>query len=164
MGDRYDSLQPPFLISTISSMPRRWKDALSVPKPKDIDDYFTLTGDDGTAAEHVGAAIAQLVILREAIRTTSYNIPEPLETSVTAAVDNTGSGPWPPSVDEGLTELTEQFERLLAQLKSLNPSDWNKSADAGNRTLTISALAQGASRVAADRLAIVERTIRTLSN
>ncbi|MFT7475616.1 MAG: hypothetical protein ACI81L_002555 [Verrucomicrobiales bacterium] len=165
MADRYDSLQPSYLIASIASMPRRWKDALRVAPPKNIDDYFSVAGDDGTtAAEHVGATIAQLDLLSSAIRTTSYSIPEPLGSEVAAAVANNGSGPWPATAAEGLAALTSQFEALHEQLTKVSMSDWNKSADSGRTTLTVVALAQGASRVAADRLAVVERTIRTLSD
>ena len=164
MGDRYDSLQPASLIASMTSMPRRWKDAMRVAPPKSIDDYFTVDGEHGSAAEHVGAVIAQLSTLSDAIRTTSYNVPEPLTSAVVAAASNTGSGPWPESASAGLAELTSLFETLTTQLEQLNPRDWNKSADAGSTMLTVLALAQGASRVAADRLAIVERTIRTLAD
>jgi len=165
MADRYDSLQPSYLIASIASMPRRWKDVLRVAPPKNIDDYFSVAGDDGTtAAEHVGAALAQLELLSNAIRTTSYNIPEPLGSEVAAAVQNDGSGPWPATAAEGLDALTTLFEAMHDQLTKVNTSDWNKSADAGRTTLTVVALAQGASRVAADRLAAVEQTIRTLAD
>jgi hypothetical protein len=165
MADRYDSLQPSYLIASIASMPRRWKDALRVTPPKSVDDYFSVAGDDGTtAAEHVGATLAQLELLSDAIRTTSYNIPEPLGSEVAAAVANNGSGPWPATAAEGLASLTALFETLHDQLTKVNTSDWNKSADSGRTTLTVVALAQGVSRVAADRLAIVERTIRTLAD
>ena len=148
----------------MTSMPRRWKDAMRVAPPKNIDDYFAVNGEHGSAAEHLGAVIAQLSTLSDAIRTTSYNVPEPLTSSVVSAASNTGSGPWPQSASAGLAELTDLFETLTGQLQQLNPRDWNKSADAGSTMLTVLALAQGASRVAADRLAIVERTIRTLAD
>lgn len=164
MSDRYDSLQPASLIASMASMPRRWNDGLRVSPPKNIDEYFTVAGDRGTAAEHAGAAIAQLSILRDAIRTTSYNLPESLPTEVVSAAANAASGPWPESAGDALAELTEIFETLEKQLKQLNPRDWNKSADAGSAMMTVLALAQGASRVAADRLAIVEETIRTASH
>ena len=60
MSDRYDSLQPPHIISTLRSMPRRWKSALHVAPPKDIDELFGKSiGDQPAAAEHSGAALAQ---------------------------------------------------------------------------------------------------------
>ncbi len=164
MRDRYESLNPASLIASIASMPRRWKDALRVPAPKNIDDFFTVEGPDGTAAEHVGAAIAQIRTLRDAIRTTSYNVPEPLGTEVAAAAANSGSGAWPTSASEGLADLTAEMEGLKEQLDGLKPHDWNKSADAGRTTLSVLKLAQGASRVGAERLGIVERTIRTLAD
>lgn len=164
MPDRYESLQPPSLIASIASMPRRWKEALHVPAPKSIEDVFTMEGPDGTsAAEHLGAAIASSATLLGALRTTSYNIPEPLGADVASAAHNAGSGPWPKTAADGLAELTSTLEATLAKLQELTPSDWNKSADAGNESFTVLALAQGASRVAADRLAAVDRIISTLA-
>ena len=164
MGDRYDSLQPASLIASMKSMPRRWKDGLRVQPPLNIDDFFSVDGGSGSAAEHLGAAIVQLTTISEAIRTTSYNVPEALSTEVVTAVSNTGSGPWPSSAKAGLQEITSIVEKLTEQMEQLNPRDWNKSADAGSTMLTVLALAQGASRVAADRLAIVDRTIAALAD
>lgn len=164
MDDRYASLQPPSIIASIASMPRRWKDALRVPAPKNIDEVFTTAGPDGTtAAEHVGAAIAQAQLLSEAIRTTSYNMPQALDPAVAAAVKNVGTGPWPESAEAGLDNLVNTMEGLHAQLEQLTPHDWNKSADAGRETLSIISLAQGASRVAADRLAAVDKIVTALA-
>ena len=165
MSDRYDSLQPPSLIASIASMPRRWKDALHVPAPKTIEDIHLTPGSDGiSVAEHLGATIAMTRILQDAIRTTSYNIPEPLRPEVAAAVQNSGSGPWPETAQVGLASLTAAMEELLDQLKRLSPHDWNKSADAGRETFSILKLAQGASRVAADRLMAVDSLVETLAD
>ena len=72
--DRYEQLQPASIIASIASMQRRWKDAVHVPADKNIDDFFAVETDDGSIAEHLGAAIAQLRILRPALRTTAYNL------------------------------------------------------------------------------------------
>lgn len=164
MRDRYESLQPPSLIASIASMPRRWKDALHVPAPKNIDDVFTMEGPNGvSAAEHLGAAISLSRIVLDALRTTSYNIPEPLGPDVAAAVQNSGSGAWPATAAEGLADLTKTMEDLLEKLQELTPSDWNKSADSAGQSFTVLALAQGASRVAADRLTAVDQIITALA-
>lgn len=145
-------------------MPRRWKEVMHVPAPKNIDEVFTDAGPDGTtAAEHLGAAISMVTILVDAVRTTSYNVPEPLGPEVATAVQNAGSGPWPDSAHDGLSSLTTTMERLHEQLQQLSPSDWNKSADSGNETFTVLALAQGASRVGAERLAAVDRIISAVA-
>lgn len=162
--DRYERLAPASLIASISSMPRRWKEAVYVPPDVSIDDFFTVSTDQGSIAEHFGAAIAQIALLRDAIRTTSYNVPEPLDMGVAAAVANKGSGPWPKNAKSARNELKDQFEKLEGELKELKTTDWNRSADAGNTTLTILALAQGASRVGAERLSIVERLVRSLAD
>lgn len=165
MGDRYDSLQPPSLIASIASMPRRWKEALHVPPPKNIDDIFTEAGPTGaSAAEHLGAVIAMTTALSSAIRTTSYNVPEPLAPEVATAVQNAGTGPWPNSAHDGLSTLTSLMEDLLEQLNQLSPSDWNRSADAGSQTFTVLTLAQGASRVAAEGLGAVDRIVTALAD
>jgi len=169
--DRYDRLNYQATVSTIGSMPRRWKDALYVQPPKNIEDYFSVEGPEGTMAEHVGAAIAQIRVLRGAVRTTSYNVPDPLEPEVLVAVGDKGSGPWPKSANEGLTDLLAEYEALKAEFDNLKPSDWNKSADlkpqdgdktAHGRSFTIVDLARAVSRVSAERLGKVERTVRKL--
>lgn len=158
-------------------MPRRWKDAIRVEAPKNIEDYFTVAGPDGSAAEHVGAVVAQLTILSNAIRTTSYNVPEPLPPEAAIAVKNGGSGPWPATASDALSQLRIAFEGLEDQLKTLKSHDWNKSANVltggtpvdgvpsrSGESLTVLQLAQGASRVAAERLPVVERAIRSAAD
>lgn len=162
--DRYDRLMPSALIASISSMNRRWKDAMHVPADKNIEDYYSIETDAGSIAEHLGAAIAQLRILRGAIRTTGYNVPQTLEPEVVAAAANTGSGPWPGSAKEAMAEIKEELDAMKAELELIGVRDWKKEAPAGATSLSVLALAQGASRVAADRLNIVERLVRTLSN
>ena len=145
-------------------MPRRWKEALRVSAPKNIDEVFTSAGPDGiSAAEHMGAAISMVQVLANAIRTTSYNVPETLGTEVASAALNAGSGPWPNSAHDGLSELTTLMEQIGEQLSQLSPSDWNRSADSGTQTFTILALAQGVTRVTAERLALVDGVIDTLA-
>jgi len=164
MSDRYASLNPASLTASIASLPRRWKEALRVPAPDNIDDVLTVEGPDGTVAEHLGAAIAQIRILRDAVRTTSYNVPEPLGAEVATAAANRGSGPWPETTKSGLSDLTNELEALLEQLKGLKAHDWNKSADADRTTLSVLQLAQGCSRVGAERLAVAERTIAAVTD
>ena len=168
------------IVSSMASMPRRWRAAIRVDPPKNIDDFFTVPGPDGvSAAEHAGAAIAQLTVLSRAIRTTSYRIPETLDPEVAAAAQNLGSGPWPKTAAEALTELDAVFDDIKTQLDQLHTNDWNKSArvasagapDDGDESATGSAtgslsvlqLAQAASRVAAERLPLAERILRTVS-
>lgn len=160
--DRYDRLQPASIVASIASMPRRWKEALHVPPEENIDDYFIVETDQGSIAEHMGAATAQIRILRGAIRTTTYNNPEPVEAEVVAAAANAGSGPWPSNAKEGLAAFNDEIEKLQAELDNVGVRDWNKTARAGNSSVSLLGLAQGASRVAADRLAIVERLVRAL--
>ena len=176
MRDRYASLKPDMIISSMASMPRRWRDAIRVDPPKKVDDFFTVEGPDGrSAAEHVGSVIAQLTLLSRAIRTTSYRVPEPLSADVAAAVNNLGSGPWPQSASEGLSQLDDIFAELETQLKQTKTYDWNKAASvttsgapadgvpSTSGSLSVLELAQGASRVAAEHLPLAERILRSVS-
>jgi len=177
MRDRYDSLKPTTVIASIASMQQRWKDAIRVEKPKNIEDYYSVAGPNGSAAEHIGAVVAQLAVLSNAIRTTSYNVPEPIAPEAASAAKNLGSGPWAATATEGMAQLQASFEELLARLKQLNPHDWNKSANVltgaapvdgvsprSSESLTVLQLAQGASRVAAERLPLAERAITAASS
>lgn len=162
--DRYDRLQPSALVASIASMQRRWKDAVHVPVDKNIEDYFAIETESGSIAEHIGAAIAQLRILRPALRTTAYNNPEPLDPEVAAAAADLGSGPWPSSTRAGLDELFSELDAIKEELQAINIRDWNKTANAGSTSLTLLQIAQGTSRVAANRLAIVERLVQQLAD
>lgn len=162
--DRYEQLQPASIIASIASMQRRWKDAVHVPADKNIDDFFAVETDDGSIAEHLGAAIAQLRILRPALRTTAYNVPEALDSEVAAAAANLGSGPWPTSTKAGLADLFAELDAIKTELESINTRDWAKQAQAGSTSVTLLQLAQGTSRVAADRLTKVERLVRHLAH
>ena len=164
MGDRYDSLHPPNLIAALRSMPRRWTDALHVPAPKNIEDFFTVPGpDDVSAAEDTGATLALVSILETAIRTTSYNTPEALGSDVVGAMANTGSGPWPTSASAALDSIEALMEGVAERLEKLNTNDWGKTASTPQGSVTLTDLARGAVRVTADRLARTERTIRSVS-
>lgn len=161
----------------MASMPRRWREAIRVEPPKNIDDFFAVPGPEGpSAAEHVGAVIAQLKVLDDAIRTTSYNTPETLSAEAAAAVINAGSGPWPATASDGLRQLDEVFAALEERLKGLNTYDWTKSASVassgtpadgvpstGDTKLSVLELAQGTSRVAATHLSLAEKTLRAVS-
>ncbi len=162
MRDRYESLKPNNLVASMASMPRRWKDAIRVDPPKDIEDFFNVSTSSGNPAELVGNVVAQLKILEDAIRTTSYNIPETLPVEAIAAAKNLGSGPWPSSAADARDELTAAFNALEERLRGLNTHDWAKSAtvEGGGDSLSVLQLAQGASRVAATALPLVERAIR----
>ncbi len=162
MGDRYDRLQPPNLTASVASMPRRWKDALHLPPPKNIEEVFTTVGPDGvSAAEDCGAVLAQVATLTNAIRTTSYNAPEALDSTVVAALANQGSGPWPATAGAALENLTAAFENLDNRLKDLKANDWNKTAPTPSGSISLIDLVRGVARVSADRLARVERTVQS---
>lgn len=163
MRDRYETLKPNNLVASMASMPRRWKDAIRVDPPKDIEQFFNISTADGNPAELVGAVLAQLKVLDDAIRTTSYNVPEAVPAEAAAAAQNLGSGPWPASASEARDELTKTFGLLEERLRQLHTNDWNKSAPVDGspgQRLSVIQLAQGAARVAATTLPLVERAIR----
>jgi len=55
------------------------------------------------------------------------------------------------------------MEAFAGRLEALTTSDWGKSARTPDGTATLTDVARGAVRVAADRLARAERTIRAVS-
>ncbi len=144
-------------------MPRRWKDAFHVGPDENIEDYFTVVGNAGiTIAEHCGATLTQLTLLSNAIRTTCYPAPEPLDDAVKAAAQNLGTGPWPASVREFLNNFGMVTNELAAEIGRVKTNDWKKAASSGGRSLTVMEISQGASRVAAERLRAVELLVREL--
>jgi len=164
MSDQYDRLQPPFIVSSIRSMPRRWEQALRVQPPKNIEDFYTLEGSSGqSAASDVGAALEQVRVLADAIRTTSYNEPEVLGSEVEAAMSDSGSGPWPASAAEALEHIEALMNTLGDRLEALHSRDWAKRARMASGDVSIEQLGQATTRVLATRLSRVERTIREVS-
>lgn len=166
MGDRYDVLRPNQITASIASLPSRWRGAFRIDPDLDIDieDLFTVAAKDGTSlAEHCAAVIAQLGVLRDAIRTTTYPVPETLDDQVAAAVANRGSGPWPSSAREALNAISAELNSLSEQLRLVKTNDWKKAATCGGTSFTVIQLAQGTSRVAADRLRAVEYLVAELT-
>jgi len=164
MTDQYDRLQPPFIVSSIRSMPRRWKKAMHVRPPKNVEDFYTVETDDGrTAAGDVGAALTQVRLLADAIRTTSYNVPETLGPEVETAIRDAGSGPWPPSASDALEQMESLMNDLGDRLEALQPQDWAKRAKTPTGEVSLQQLGQATTRVLATRLARVDRTIREVS-
>ena len=159
MSDRYDLLLPPDLISTIKSMPRRWSAAL-YPASTATDDTFTRPGGDGlSAAQHTGAMLAQVGVLADAIRATSFDRDEVLGPEILAAVADKGAGPEASSVGTALKEIDAAMDALAAKLESLSTSDWNTDARTVDGTITLVSLVQGAARVVVERLRKAELAI-----
>lgn len=141
-------------------MPRRYKDALTLPPDENVADIFTVPGGDGTTvAEHLGAAIALLETLRQAARTTGYLEAEALDASVEAAMQDSGTGPWPAAAKAGREQLEEIAESFADQLEGMPTSSWSRSASGPSGSITMSQLAQGGVRVLAGRLGAIERVI-----
>jgi len=159
MSDRYDLLLPPDLISTIKSMPRRWSAALYLASAAS-DDSFTRPGADGlSAAQHTGIMLAQVDVLAEAIRATSFNRDEVLGEEVLAAMADNGSDHEAASVGDALNAIERAMDALAAKLESLTTSDWNTEARTVDGTVTLVSLVQGAARVAVERLRKTEQAI-----
>ncbi len=163
MADRYDKLNHNTLMASVGSMSRRWNEDLHVSKPQSIDDFFDVPGaDQMIIADELGAAIRQVQILNEAIRSTSYIEPEPLPELVLEAMADQLDGPRPESAKAGLAELTALNDEVYKRLTDLRMADWSKEAHWGSRVISISDLARGVSRVNAERLARATRTLNAL--
>lgn len=160
MADRYDSLNHNAVMATIGSMPRRWNEAIRLPTPKSIADFFTEPSPDGIViADEMGAAIHQLKILDLAIRVTSYLEPEPFPDGTVDATFDRLSGPRPTSAAEAVDEIMAVNEATYGRLTDLRMSDWNKQGAQDGVSLTITDLAKGVSRVNAERLARATRAV-----
>lgn len=141
-------------------MPRRYKDALTLPPDEDINELLTKPGADGsTIAEHLGAAVALVDILAKAARTTGYLTPEPLDMTVESAMQNSGSGPWPSTAKQAQKQIEELVEDLTKRLAEMPSSSWSRTAPSPSGSASVSQLTQGVVRVLAERLAAVERTV-----
>ncbi len=164
MADRYDTLNPNHIIASVASLPRRWTEGFRVPDDVSFGDLFVSVSSDGTCiAEHLGATIAQLDILADALTIACYVTPEPLDTQVSAAMANTGSGSWPASPKEGLEKVLAQFVELQSAIEGVRTSDWNKSVLLGSSTVKVIDITRAVSRVGAERLRAVESLISELS-
>ncbi len=161
MVDRYDKLNHNALMASIGSMPRRWTEAIRVPAPKNIEDFFTAEGGPKgiVIADEMGAAIHQMQILDLAIRVTSYLDPEPLPEGTLDAMADRLTGPRPNSASEAVAQITAVTETTYGRLTDLRMSDWNRSGTQDGVTVTITDLAKGVSRVNAERLARATRSV-----
>ncbi len=147
-------------MASVGSMSRRWSEAIRVAPPKNIEEYFTVAAPNGLVlADEMGAAIAQLSILTNAIRTTSYLEPDPLPEGSVQAMRNELDGDRPPSATAGLTQLTTLNDEIYGRLKDLRMADWKNEATSGSETISITDFAKGVSRVNAERLARATRTL-----
>lgn len=157
MSDRYDQLLPPYVISAVKSMPRRWANALFL-QLDGIDDNFGVEGADGlTVAEHTGAFLAQVETIAAAIGRTLHDSDSMLEADVESAMANACSGP--PAGPDALASIEALMEQLGNRLDALSSSDWSRTAMAPGGPVSIDSLAKGAVRVASERLRAVEGAV-----
>lgn len=154
MADRYDSLTPPVLIASLRSMPRRYAEALELAAPKTAHEVFHL------AADHIGALLAQLAVIDDAVHRTSDHEADRLGAEVDSAIADRGRGLPVDRVETALAEIERVTSALADRLDGLSAGDWNRSAPTPTATYSITELAQGAVRVAAERLRATERSIR----
>lgn len=160
MTDRYDTLNHNTLMASIGSMSRRWKEAIYVAPPENIEDFFTLESPDGLVlADEMGAAIAQVTILANAIRTTSYVESEPLPDLAIEAMQDELDGDRPPSAGAAIAAITSINDEVYGRLKDLRMVAWKNESTGESRTVSITDLAKGVSRVNAERLARATRTL-----
>lgn len=160
MSDRYDQLNHNTLMASVGSMSGRWKEAIVVPPSENIEELFTMAAPDGLVlANEMGAAITQVTILNLAIRTTSYLDPDPLPDMAIEAMQNELDGDRPASAREAVAAITSINDEAYGRLKDLRMADWKNQATSGSRTVSITDLAKGLSRVNAERLARASRTL-----
>lgn len=164
MDDRYASLTPPQLIASLRSMPRRFTEALELAAPRTPDEVIGLVASD------IGALLGQLGVLDEAIHTTADHIADPLPVTVDQAVADAGGGNGAIVSDavlsgarEALDAIEVVTQRIADRLDRLSADDWNRAAYSPTTAYTLTELAQGAVRVAADRLRVTERAISAAS-
>ena len=151
-------------MASIGSMARRWNEDLYVSPPRSLDDFFDQAGSGGlVVASELGAAIRQVTLLGQAVRTTSYLEPEPLADLVLDAAANKLEGPSPKSASEGLEEITAINTEAYERLKDLRMTDWQNEARAGSKSISVTNLARGISRVNAERLARAARCLASLT-
>lgn len=163
MSDRYDNLNHNTLLASVGSMSRRWKEAIFVAPPHNIEDYFTLEAPDALVlADEMGAALTQVTILTNAIRTTSYLEPDPLPDMYAEAMRNELSGDRPKSATEGLEQIIAINDEVYGRLQDLRLVDWKNTATGDSGTVSISDLVKGVSRVNAERLARATRTLHAV--
>ncbi len=160
MADRYDKLNHNTYMASIGSMAKRWKDAIYVPPPLNIEDFFTVESPAGIViADEMGATIHQLTILSKAVRTTSYLETEPLDDDVLDAMQDRLSGDRPNTATSALASIISLNEEVYERLTAMRMVDWKNSANSGSVTVSMPDLARGLSRVNAERLS---RAIRAL--
>lgn len=163
MADRYDKLNHNNLMASVGSMSRRWNDDIYVAPPQNLEDFFAVEGPDGmTIADEMGATIAQVTILNEAVRTTSYIEPEPLPEFTIEAIADQLDGPRPASAAAGLSKITAINVEAYGRLTDLRLVDWKKEATWGSHVVSITDLARGVSRVNAERLARASRVLEAV--
>ncbi len=155
MEDRYDSLTPPMILASLRSMPRRFAEALELAAPKTAQQVIHL------AAEDIGALLAQLAVLDEAVHTTVDHDADPLGADVDAAVADRGRGLPVEDAPTALAEIEVVTSRLADRLDSLSADGWNRSASSPSARYEVTDLARGAVRVAAERLRTTERAVQS---
>ena len=163
MADRYDKLNHNTLMASIGSMSRRWNDDIYLAPPQNLEDFFTQEGPEGiTIADEMGATVAQITILNEAVRNTSYIDPEPLPELVIEAMANKLDGQRPASAAAGLSKIMALNVEVYGRFTELRLVDWKKEAAWGSHVVSITDLARGVSRVNAERLARASRVLEAV--
>lgn len=136
-------------------MPGRYAEIIGVGAP--------LTGEqllESGAAAEIGSMLAQLAVIDGAVRSTSWNDPPRLGSDVDAAIADTADGPAVTSAREALDRIEELMTTLADRFDGMALDEWNRTAESAHGPLSMNELAQGAVRVAAERLLATERAIR----
>jgi hypothetical protein len=160
--DRYDLLNPPHLVTTLRSFPRRYRGALAAvpPTPEAIIERV----DGHRVIDLLTDTVCTLALLDRALELT---LVQDVPTVITAVAD-AAARIWPDDpaseIDQLLDELTGSATSLAARIDAASTNDWSRTAVvAGHgREIRAIAIARDAARTGAENLRILERIVPAL--
>ena len=120
-------------------MPRRYREIIGARAPLSGE----LQGESGVGAE-IGSMMAQLAVIDDAVRSTTWNDPPRLGSDVVAAIADTAEGPDVASAHEALDRIEHLTTTLADRLDAMALDEWNRTAESDQGPLSINELAQGA--------------------
>lgn len=161
-NDRYDQLNPPHLVTTLRSFPRRYRGALAAAladaetlgSPVDGHRLIDLLADTVHTLAMFDRALAQTLV---------HDEPE-----LPAAVADPTERQWAPSdvvdAEQLLEELTAGANTMADRIDHASTKDWSRKAKltGDHRTVRAIDIARGAARTGAENLRIIERLVAKL--
>jgi len=161
--DRYDQLNPPHLVTTMRSFPRRYRAALAAAPP--TPEALVALVDGHRVLARLTDTVRTLALLDRALeQTLVHDTP-----TVVAGVADAAARRWPAAsatdVDVLLDELTVTATALAARIDTAPSKDWSRTATVADRGRSIRAIdiAREAARTGAENLRIIERIVPKLA-